>query len=208
MEEATEKLAAHRNRAGLGTTESTSATPRSQMQLVRVERPKPAAETADRPPPSPTPLPEDAPVLPAMPVKAQQSTPAVAATPPPSQSRRRLPSSHSFHQLRRQSQQLRAESGLPTRPGRCLAGASQTCLTCRSWPAAASEGSASTFKEALSSLHQVRIGLSCAPKRPFRRILASGDAAAIPELSFNFPREAVPPPRVRPYRATPAGRSS
>ena len=53
------------------------------MQLVRVEHPEPAAETADRPPPSPTPLPEDAPVLPAMPVKAQQSTPAVAATPAP-----------------------------------------------------------------------------------------------------------------------------
>ncbi len=83
IEEATEKLAGHRNRAGLSKTERTSATPRSQMQLVRVERPKPAAETADRPPPSPTPLPEDAPVLPAVPVKAQQSTPAVAATPAP-----------------------------------------------------------------------------------------------------------------------------
>ena len=80
IEEATEKLAAHRTRAGLETKESTSAAPRPQ--LVRVERPKPIAETAVPPPPSPTPLPEDAPVLPAIPVKAPQSTPAVATTAP------------------------------------------------------------------------------------------------------------------------------
>jgi hypothetical protein len=83
IEEAAEKLVAHRTRAGLETTESTAATPRPQMQLVRVERPKPVSEAAVPPAPSPTPLPEDAPVLPAVPVKAPQSTPAVAATAPP-----------------------------------------------------------------------------------------------------------------------------
>jgi hypothetical protein len=83
IEEAAEKLVAHRTRAGLETTESTAATPRPQMQLVRVERPKPVSEAAVPPAPSPTPLPEDAPVLPAIPVKAQQSTPPVAATAPP-----------------------------------------------------------------------------------------------------------------------------
>ncbi len=82
IEEATEKLAAHRTRAGLDTTKSTSVAPRPQMQLVRVERPKPVAETTVPPPPSPTPLPEDAPVLPAIPVKGTQSTPAVATTAP------------------------------------------------------------------------------------------------------------------------------
>ena len=82
IEQATEKLASHRTRARLDTTESASATPRPQMQLVRVERPKPVAETAVPPQPSPTPLPEDAPVLPAIPVKAPQSTPAVATVAP------------------------------------------------------------------------------------------------------------------------------
>ena len=81
VQEATEKLAAHRARAGLGATEGASATPRPQMRLVRVERPKPVSETAvPAPTPSPTPLPEDAPVAPAIAVKAPQSTPAAAAT--------------------------------------------------------------------------------------------------------------------------------
>jgi hypothetical protein len=80
VEEATEKLVAHRSRARLDPAESTSAVPRSQMQLVRVERPKPVDETAVPPLASPTPLPEDAPVLPAIPVKSPESTPAMAAT--------------------------------------------------------------------------------------------------------------------------------
>ena len=83
IEEATEKLAAHRSRAGLDTTKNTSVTPRPQMQLVRVERPKPVTENPVPPPPSPTPLPEDAPVLPAIPVKAPQSTPPAVATTTP-----------------------------------------------------------------------------------------------------------------------------
>ncbi|HET9523908.1 MAG TPA: hypothetical protein VFO90_06720 [Terrimicrobiaceae bacterium] len=83
VEEATEKLVAHRSRARLDPAESTSAVPRPQMQLVRVERPKPVAENA---PPfaSPTPLPEDAPVLPAIPVKSPESTPPMAAAATPS----------------------------------------------------------------------------------------------------------------------------
>ncbi|HEY5707689.1 MAG TPA: hypothetical protein VIS96_19175 [Terrimicrobiaceae bacterium] len=83
IEEATEKLAAHRSRANLPAAES--ASPRPQMQLVRVERPKPVAQTAvTPPPPTPTPVPEEAPVLPAVPVKPPQPTPALAAaTPPP-----------------------------------------------------------------------------------------------------------------------------
>ena len=81
VQEATEKLAAHRARAGLDATEGASATPRPQMRLVRVERPKPVSETAvPAPTPAPTPLPEDAPVAPAIAVKAPQSTPAAAAT--------------------------------------------------------------------------------------------------------------------------------
>ena len=47
--EAMDKLAVHRNRAGLDGTETASATPRPQMQLVRVERPKPVNETATPP---------------------------------------------------------------------------------------------------------------------------------------------------------------
>ena len=82
IEEATEKLAGDRNRAGLSTTESTSATPRSPMQLVRSSVPSLRAETADRPPPSRTPLPEE-PVLPAAPWRSNPMTPAVAATPCP-----------------------------------------------------------------------------------------------------------------------------
>jgi hypothetical protein len=82
VEEATEKLLAHRSRARLDPAESTSAVPRPQIQLVRVERPKPVTETAIPPPPSPTPLPEDAPVLPAIPVKSPESTPAMAAATP------------------------------------------------------------------------------------------------------------------------------
>jgi hypothetical protein len=87
VEEATEKLNAYRGRAGLGGGEATSATPRPQMQLVRVERPKPASDSAFPPAPvaSPPPPPVEEPtVLPAIPVKAPPSTPAVAnATPPP-----------------------------------------------------------------------------------------------------------------------------
>jgi hypothetical protein len=88
--EAMEKLATHRNKAGLATAESASATPRPQMQLVRVERPKPIAQTT--PPPettaspipasSPTPLPADAPSRPAVPVKSPASTPVLAAASP------------------------------------------------------------------------------------------------------------------------------
>ena len=82
VEEATEKLVAHRSRARLDPAQSTSAVPRPQMQLVRVERPKPVAETAVPPLASPTPLPEDAPVLPAVPVKSPESTPAMASATP------------------------------------------------------------------------------------------------------------------------------
>jgi hypothetical protein len=82
VEEATEKLAAHRSRARLEPAESGSATPRPQMQLVRVERPKPVSEAAVPPAPSPTPLPEDATVLPGTPVKPSESTPATAAASP------------------------------------------------------------------------------------------------------------------------------
>jgi hypothetical protein len=82
VQEATEKLAAHRARAGLDPAEGASATPRPQMQLVRVERPKPVAETAAPPAtPVPTPLPMDEPVAPAIAVKPPQSTPTEAATP-------------------------------------------------------------------------------------------------------------------------------
>jgi hypothetical protein len=56
VEEATEKLLAHRSRARLDPAESTSAVPRPQIQLVRVERPKP--------------------------VKSPESTPAMAAATP------------------------------------------------------------------------------------------------------------------------------
>jgi hypothetical protein len=89
--EAMDKLAAHRNRAGLEGTETASATPRPQMQLVRVERPKPVSETAvpsetSAPSPtpalSPTPLPADAPVAPAAPAKSPASTPVLAAASP------------------------------------------------------------------------------------------------------------------------------
>jgi len=82
--DAMEKLAAHRNRAGLSATETDSAASRPQMQLVRVERPKPVTETAapPAPVPSPTPLPADAPVLPAIPVKSPASTPVLAAAAP------------------------------------------------------------------------------------------------------------------------------
>ena len=87
VEEATEKLNAYRGRAGLGGGEATSATPRPQMQLVRVERPKPASDSAVPPAPvaSPPPPPVEEPtVLPAIPVKAPPSTPAVANATPPS----------------------------------------------------------------------------------------------------------------------------
>ncbi len=88
--EAAEKLAGHRNRAGLAGTETSSATPRPQMQLVRVERPKPVSETAAPPETaaspapalSPSPAPADAPVLPAVPVKSPASTPVLAAASP------------------------------------------------------------------------------------------------------------------------------
>jgi hypothetical protein len=92
--EAMEKLATHRGKAGLASPES-DATPRPQIQLVRVERPKPvnetkpppetASATAATPPapvPSATPLPADAPVLPAIPVKSPPATPALAAASP------------------------------------------------------------------------------------------------------------------------------
>jgi hypothetical protein len=89
--EAMEKLATHRSKAGLASPES-NATPRSQM-LVRVERPKPVNETKPPPetataatPPAPvpsaTPLPADAPVLPAIAVKSPPATPALAAASP------------------------------------------------------------------------------------------------------------------------------
>jgi hypothetical protein len=91
ISEAMEKLATHRSKAGLASTDSASAaTPRPQMQLVRVERPKPVAETTpapetaapSAPAPSPTPLPADAPVLPAVPVKSPTPKPALAAASP------------------------------------------------------------------------------------------------------------------------------
>ena len=89
--EAMDKLAAHRNRAGLDGTETASATPRPQMQLVRVERPKPVTENAtpsETPAASPaaalspTPVRTEAPVLPAVPVKSPASTPVLAAASP------------------------------------------------------------------------------------------------------------------------------
>ncbi len=90
--EAMEKLATHRSKAGLASPES-DARPPPQMQLVRVERPKPVNETKSPPetataatPPAPvpsaTPLPADAPVLPATPVKSPPATPALAAASP------------------------------------------------------------------------------------------------------------------------------
>jgi hypothetical protein len=87
LAEAMEKLATHRTRAGLSAAETSAATPRPQTQLVRVERPKPVAETAAPPPaPSPTPLPAEAPVLPAVPAKSPAkspaSTPVLAAASP------------------------------------------------------------------------------------------------------------------------------
>ena len=91
LAEAMDKLAVHRNRAGLEGTETASATPRPQMQLVRVERPKPVTENATPPETaaasptpvlSPTPRPADAPVLPAVPVKSPASTPVLAAATP------------------------------------------------------------------------------------------------------------------------------
>jgi hypothetical protein len=90
--EAMDKLAVHRNRAGLDGTDTASATPRPQMQLVRVERPKLVNETATPPEtaaPSPTPAPSsspprpaNAPVLPAVPAKSPASTPVLAAASP------------------------------------------------------------------------------------------------------------------------------
>jgi hypothetical protein len=85
--EAMDKLAVHRNRAGLDGTETASATPRPQMQLVRVERPKPVTGNAA---PSETPTaspaaavsPTPAPVLPAVPAKSPASTPVLAAASP------------------------------------------------------------------------------------------------------------------------------
>ncbi|HEY5741918.1 MAG TPA: hypothetical protein VIS99_05195 [Terrimicrobiaceae bacterium] len=87
--DAMEKLATHKAKAGLDTTEKSSATPRPQMQLVRVERPKPVVENAVPPPaatPAPTPLAENAPVLPAVPVKSPPPTPALAAASPAAKS--------------------------------------------------------------------------------------------------------------------------
>jgi hypothetical protein len=72
-------------------TEAASAMPRPQMQLVRVERPKPVSENATPPETaaasptpvlSPTPRSTDAPVLPAVPVKSPASTPVLAAASP------------------------------------------------------------------------------------------------------------------------------
>jgi hypothetical protein len=89
--EALDKLAVHRNRAGLDGTETASATPRPQMQLVRVERPKPVTENAtpsETPAASPaaavspTPARTEAPVLPAVPAKSPASTPVLAAASP------------------------------------------------------------------------------------------------------------------------------
>ena len=88
--EAMDKLAAHRNRAGLDGTDTASATPRPQMQLVRVERPKPVSDTATpsetaaaSPAPASSPTPRaEAPVLPAVPVKSPASTPVLAAASP------------------------------------------------------------------------------------------------------------------------------
>ncbi len=82
VEEATEKLATYRNRARSDTKENSAATPRPQMQLVRVERPKLAAEGAIPPQALPTPSPEEAPVLPATAVKPPQSPPPLAMTTP------------------------------------------------------------------------------------------------------------------------------
>ncbi len=89
--EAMDKLAAHRNRAGLEGAETASATPRPQMQLVRVERPKPVNENATLPETaaasptpvlSPTPRPTEAAVVPAVPAKSPASTPVLAAASP------------------------------------------------------------------------------------------------------------------------------
>ena len=89
--EAMDKLAVHRNRAGLDGTETASATPRPQMQLVRVERPKPVTENAtpfETPAASPaaavspTPARSEGSVLPAVPVKSPASTPVLAAASP------------------------------------------------------------------------------------------------------------------------------
>ena len=89
--EAMDKLAVHRNRAGLDSTEAASATPRPQMQLVRVERPKPVTENAtpsETPAASPaaavspTPARTEGSVLPAVPVKSPASTPVLAAASP------------------------------------------------------------------------------------------------------------------------------
>jgi hypothetical protein len=89
--EAMDKLAVHRNRAGLDGTETASATPRPQMQLVRVERPKPVTENAaplETPEASPaaavspTPSRTEAPVIPAVPVKSPAPSPVLAAASP------------------------------------------------------------------------------------------------------------------------------
>ena len=214
--EAMDKLAVHRNRAGLDGTETASATPRPQMQLVRVERPKPVNETATPPEtaaPSPTPAPSSP--LPArqthrfsplFPSKSPASTPVLAAASPLAK-----PTSTPLQPFISPTPGSIATTaggnGQRMRRGKCLADASRTCLTCPSWRAAALPGNVSTFREALSSPRQDRIGPSCAPKRLFRKIWASGDAAATHASSSNSLREAAHRPRARRYHATPAGHS-
>lgn len=84
--DAEQKLTEHRLRAGLNTAKGETPN-RLETQLVRVERPQPANGTAAPTPPpvveaSPTPLPPDAPVRPAVAVnQAPSPTPAPSATP-------------------------------------------------------------------------------------------------------------------------------
>lgn len=101
--EANQKYSSYRLRVGLDNTKAGAAgntnVRRPQAQLVRVERPKLADESAETPPiPTPTPAPAEPPVKPAVPVIAgaeqptptpteagASPTPAFAGTPTPSQ---------------------------------------------------------------------------------------------------------------------------
>ena len=77
-----EKLSAYQLRAGLNSASAETAPKKPMAQLVRVERPKPVGGGVT--PPAPTPLPLDAPVLPAEPVNPQPAA-ATKPSPPPLQ---------------------------------------------------------------------------------------------------------------------------
>ena len=90
--EAMDKLAAHRNRAGLeghrnglrnAPTANAACSCRASQARERERNPSETAAASPTPALSPTPRPTDAPVLPAVPVKSPASTPVLAAAASP-----------------------------------------------------------------------------------------------------------------------------